>query len=98
MFPASADTTAGLLEFRGASLAPFSGYNSFGLQGQCLSRDSTVILDLLADCLQHSTFPTNELDKKKAEQVAGLRRQRESPFFQADAVLRKALFPDPPSR
>ncbi|MBI3985390.1 MAG: insulinase family protein, partial [Lentisphaerae bacterium] len=94
----SADTIAGLLEFRGASLSPFSGYSSFGLQGQCLSRDAAVMLDLVADCLRQSIFPTNELDKKKAEQIAGILRQQESPFFQADNVLRKTLFPDHPYR
>ena len=86
------------VEGLGGSLTPFSGRNSFGLQASCLSQDVGTFMGLMADCLLQPSFDEGELAKRKTEQLAAIRQQREQPFHIADEALRQALFPDHPYR
>jgi zinc protease len=94
----SAEDIAAQVESAGGSLVPFSGYNSYGLRADCLSRDAPAFLNLLADCLLQPSFPEDELEKQRALQLAALRRRRESPMAVAEDALRGALFPNHPYR
>ncbi len=94
----SAQDIAAEVEQLGATLAPFAGRNSFGLQVQCLARDLPALMDLAADCLFHSVFPETELEKLRSVQLAEIRQQYERPFFVAEQALREILFPDHPYR
>ncbi|MDI6774638.1 MAG: pitrilysin family protein [Verrucomicrobiota bacterium] len=85
-------------ESLGASLASFSGRNSFGLNAHCLARDTDTVVDLLADCLLNASFPEEELAKQKAVQIAAIDAQREDPMFIAQENLRNLLFPKHPYR
>lgn len=84
------------VESLGGSLTSFSGYNSFGLQFQCLSEDADVFFRLAADCLADSNFPQDEIDKQKQIQLAAIAQQRESPVYVASRALRGMLFPGHP--
>lgn len=94
----SAEALAQEVESLGAGLSSFSGRSSFGLQGYALSSDARHLVEMLADCLLNPTFPTDEMEKQRALQLAGLRQQREQPMYVAQQALRNALFPNHPYR
>lgn len=94
----SAEDLALAAESMGASIGSFSGRSSFGLQAQALSGDADRIMELMADCLLHSTFPAGELEKQRTLQLAAIRQQREQPMYIAQEALRQALFPHHPYR
>ena len=94
----SREALAERIESTGSSLSPFSGWNSFGLQGRCFSSDLPGFMDLVADCLLRSTFPEEEIAKQKMFQKAALDEQREQPFLVARTALLEQLFPKHPYR
>ena len=94
----TAEQIADLAEEHGASLSPYAGRNSFGLQLQCLTQDSESMLGLFADCLLNSTFPAEELEKQRPVQIAGIEQQQEQPMFLAQENLRSLLYPNHPYR
>ncbi len=86
------------VESRGASFTAFSGLNSFGLQATCLSEDLDLLVDLIAESLRAPAFSEDEIERRRALQIATIRQQRERPFFLAEEGLRKTLYPDHPYR
>lgn len=83
---------AARLEQKGASLAPFSGRNTYGLTGGCLSDDLPMLLDSIAECLLDAQFPADELEKLRDIQLAALRRAQEKPMFHAQDLVNRTLF------
>ena len=83
---------AARLEQKGASLAVFSGRNTYGMTGGCLSDDLPMMLDSMAECLLDAQFPADELEKLRDIQLASLRRAQEKPMFHAQDLVNKALF------
>jgi len=94
----TSEQIADQVEERGASLSPYAGRNSFGLQLQCLAQDADAMMDLFADCLLNSTFPEEELEKQRSVQVAGIEQQKEQPMFLAQEDMRGLLYPNHPYR
>lgn len=94
----SAENIAREVESLGATLAPFSGWNSFGIQARCLSGDLEAFVPLLTDCLLSSTFPEGEVEKQRQVQLAAIEQEREQPFFLAVEALKATLFPNHPYR
>lgn len=92
------ETIADELEMLGADLAPFSGFNSFGLKGRCLKADLPVMLDVAADCLTDSRFPADEVEKQKMLQTAAILQQQERPMYHASRALFEKLFAGHPYR
>lgn len=88
----SASEIASTLEQLGIDLSPFAGYNSFGLRGQALSGDATLLMDVMFDCLAQSSFPTNEIDKQKTIQLAAIDSQKERPMQVAREALDAMIF------
>ncbi len=86
------------VEEAGASVSPFAGRNSFGLQGSALAADAEQLFDWMSDCLLHPVFDATELEKQRAEVLAGLRAQRERPMQVASEALRGLLYPAHPYR
>ena len=86
------------VDSRGGSLSSFSGWNSFGLQARCLSRDVPFFIQQTAACLLTPTLPADELEKQRALQLAAIRQQREQPMFIAQEKLQALLFPGHPYR
>jgi len=94
----TAEQLAEDIESRGASLSGFAGRNSFGMNASGLSEDQEVLMATLAECLQQSTFPEEELQKQKIHQLASMRQQQEQPMYLAQENLRQQLFPNHPYR
>jgi zinc protease len=86
------------VETLGADLVPFSGHNSFGLQGRCLAGDAGTLAEIFADCLGRASFPADELAKAKTIHLAAIEAQREQPVFVAQTALDAILFAGHPYR
>ncbi|TFH13392.1 MAG: insulinase family protein [Lentisphaerales bacterium] len=82
----------------GASLWSFSGRNSFGLQGRCLSSDLVEFFDLYADCLLDSRFPREEVEKQKSVLLEAIEQQYESPMYMAQESLAAIIHTNHPYR
>ncbi|MBK7940095.1 MAG: insulinase family protein [Lewinellaceae bacterium] len=61
------------VDFLGASLS--SG--SSGVNGSCLTKHSTKLLEIMSDVLLNPTFPTEELDKAKRRQESNLAQAKD---------------------
>ena len=94
----TAEAIARAVEDLGATLSPFAGRNSLGLQLHGLSADADKLADIFADCLGNPTFPADEVEKQREVQVAFIRQQREQPMYAAQESLRAMLFPGHPYR
>ncbi len=94
----SAAEIAETLEALGASLQPFSGLNSFGLQGRSLTSDWSKLAALLAESLRDPAFADAEVERQRSRQRAEIRAARERPLTRADQMARDALFPEHPYR
>ncbi len=94
----SAQEIAQTVESLGGTLAPFSGYNSFGLHSHFLHRDAKSFMALFSDCLTAPSFEAGELAQQKTLQLAALDEQREQPVLVAMQALDAALYPRHPYR
>jgi len=69
---AEIDETA---DYMGASLSTSSG----GIYGSCLKKHSDNFLALMSDVLLNPSFPQEEFDKTKKQQLSGLASEKTSP-------------------
>lgn len=60
------------LESTGASLSFSAGGHTAGFTGRCLSEDLPLLLDILADALRHPTFPSEQVQRLRAQSLTGL--------------------------
>ncbi len=82
----------------GAEIKAYSGRNSFGLTACCLPDDSLKVLDILADCLQHPTFPEQEFQRLQQLTLAQLAARQGDVDNVAEKLLRATLFQHHPYR
>ncbi len=92
----NAEQLAATVDNLGASLDGFSGYNSWGLKSQWLSRDWKTGLSLLSDSLLRPTFPSDELARAKAQIAAQIAQQNDEPMSVASLALRKTVYGNHP--
>ncbi len=62
-----------------AGLSGVSGRNSFGLGAELLSRHLEKGLQLFTECLTGATYPEDELDKERSQQLEELRTREDDP-------------------
>jgi len=86
------------IEAAGAYMAPFCGFNSFGIQLRCLSSDLDRFLNLAVECLVEPAIAPAEIDKEREAQRAAIEAERERPMYLAQEQLRFELFPGHPYR
>ena len=77
----------------GASLNAGAGDRFCYLRFATLTENLDAVLDLLADILFNATFPQDELDKWKNQQVAQLLQVRTQPAFLATERFQAILYP-----
>jgi zinc protease len=94
----SAGEIAYLVESKGARLSYFSGNNSFGLSVELLSKDLDQMLELLADLIINSTFPSREFKRLKERNLAKLKAQEDNIFEVGQRLLKLTLFEKHPYR
>jgi zinc protease len=88
-----ADTIAALLDKVGAQID--FGYESGNIRfvAQCLKKDSSEVIGLLAEQLREPTFPSDEFTKLQKQKLAESQQLKESTDAQAAIAFRRAIFP-----
>ncbi|MCE5314705.1 MAG: pitrilysin family protein [Armatimonadota bacterium] len=81
------------VEFVGASVYTSANIESMSFGAKSLTKDFSLVLDILSDELRHATFPEDQFEKSKGEMVAGLEQSRESTEASAFRAFRNSLFP-----
>ncbi len=84
------------IDFVGGSLYAGVSWDSLTIGATVLSKFLPIALDLLADVIQHSTYPAEEVERVRLQRLAGLRHAKADAGFLADMVFSKMTFPGHP--
>ena len=84
---------AAALEDVGATVDVSGGEEYSTLEGRSLTKDFPLMLDVLSDELRHPTFPADELEKARAQSLAGIEEGRSETGVLAQIALDDALYP-----
>lgn len=84
------------VEEAGGSIDADSGNNSFTVSLSVMKPDLAAGLDVLAEVLEHPTFPTEELETERSAQLAAIKAEADEPTKIARDLLREKLFPGHP--
>ncbi len=85
---------ADALESLGGSLSSSAGNNSLSLAARCLSEDGDSMLELLADVLQHPSFPAEAVETEKQAMISDILEAEEDPLALAFRQLRRLSYGD----
>ncbi|MFH1093248.1 MAG: pitrilysin family protein [Candidatus Omnitrophota bacterium] len=94
----SASAIANECEQMGSEISSFSGYNSFGISMNFLSKDITDAFDIFSDLLLNSNFPIKELALEKRLALKSLELEEDDIFQSTFNLLKKHLFINYPYR
>jgi zinc protease len=78
----------------GASLGTGSSMDATFVSARALARNFGPALNLLADVVQHASFPAEEIDRQRASRLAQLVQQRESAGALAGKIVAAVLYGD----
>jgi len=81
------------IESIGASVDVGGGLNTTGFGTKSLAEDLPVVIDILADVLQHPTFPAAEVEKERGEILTDLEERVNDTRRMAGLTFRKLLYP-----
>ena len=70
------------VDFMGASLSTSAG----GVFGSCLAKHSEEFLTLMADVVLNPTFPSDELEKSRKQQLSNLANEKTDPNSMSDKI------------
>ncbi len=84
------------IDFVGGSLSASAGWDALTINVGVLSKYLDVAVDLLADVIQSSTYPEEEIERMRLQRLAGLRQAKADAGFLADTVFSKLVFPNHP--
>lgn len=88
----SADRIAEELDERGVTLHVATTRHTTSLTCTCLADDFDDVLAIVLDVARRPTFPHNELVKRRAETVTGIRQDQDNPAVQAGEALSELLY------
>ncbi len=92
-----ADVIAEELEDRGVALRVSSNRHHLTISCTCLAEDFDDVLSIVLDVARRPTFPEQELAKRRAETITGLRQDEDNPAVRAVETLFELLYgPDHP--
>jgi len=80
------------------SVSGFSGFNSFGLRLDALSKNRGEALELFCDILQRPTFEAREVDHERTQVLEAIKSLEDHPGSWVMRVLTQALFKKHPYR
>ena len=80
------------LESVGARASFYSGQSRVGVNGKFLTKDTKMVLELIADQLINPLFDKSELEKAKDRMVAGYKRSKESTRGSARNNMLKSFY------
>ncbi|MFH2144748.1 MAG: pitrilysin family protein [Candidatus Omnitrophota bacterium] len=81
-----------ILEKTGASIASFSGYNSFGLSLNVLAKNAQTGIELLCDLVTSPLFSESELELQKQLILKAQKQETDNIFRDTVNLLKKNLF------
>jgi zinc protease len=84
------------LESVGAQLGFRSSVHTVGFGGKALAEDLDLLLEFLADSLQHPTFPVEETERLRGQILTGLQRRAYDTRRMARLAFDAILYPDHP--
>jgi zinc protease len=84
------------LDFIGASLSTDCGEDLASVSLTILKKDLPTGLGLLAEILTQSTFPQDEMDRRKQAIIASIKASEENPGDIAEKRFQQALYPNSP--
>ncbi len=84
------------LESVGAQLSFQAGVHTVGFGGKGLAEDLDLLLDVLADSLQHPSFPVDEVEKLQGQIQTSLQRRAHNTRRMARLTFDALLYPDHP--
>ncbi|MCS7221949.1 MAG: pitrilysin family protein [Anaerolineae bacterium] len=82
------------IEAVGASLSFGSGRHSTGFSGQCLSEDLELLIDILADVLQHPVFPLEHVERVRGQRLTALQERENDTRQMAGLAFREMAYPE----
>ncbi|HEY8476756.1 MAG TPA: pitrilysin family protein, partial [Chloroflexota bacterium] len=77
----------------GAALTVDVGWHVVQVNGRCLQEDFDLLAELVADILQHPSFPSDELERVRGQVLTSLREEADSTRAQADRHFLEAAYP-----
>jgi zinc protease len=77
----------------GCSVNAGGGLHGSGFGGKALAEDLPLIITILADMVQHPTFPEQEIERLRGQFLMGLRESEQETGTQASRALRAMLYP-----
>jgi zinc protease len=80
----------------GADLGTRSGADSSAIAISGLAEFSSGLLELLADLACHASFPENEFERERRQELESLKIERTRPGFLANERFRRVLFGEHP--
>jgi zinc protease len=94
----TADQIAESIESVGGNIDTFAGNNSFGVSARVMDDDFDLGLDLLADVLEHPTFPADLMERERSVQLAEIKSEQDQVLRAGQQLLRETLFARHPYR
>ncbi len=84
------------IEQVGGQIRADSGSNSFSVTVDVMKPDLRLGMELLADVLLRASFPPDEIEREKEDQIAALKAEAEQITLVARNALRRAIFGEHP--
>jgi zinc protease len=84
------------IESVGASIHFSGGRHVSDFYGHGLAEDLNLLLELISDCLQHPTFPENQVEAVRGEILSGLHIRSNDTEQMAALAFREKLYQDHP--
>ena len=81
------------IEAVGATVDVSSGINVTSFGAKSLAEDLPLVVDMLADVLQHPTFPDAEVEKERGEVLTDLQERANNTRRMAGLTFRELLYP-----
>jgi zinc protease len=84
------------LESAGANLSFSAGGHTAGFTGRCLAEDLPLLFDLLADALRCPVFPSEQVERLRAQFLTGLAIRAQDTAAMASLTFDQIVFKDHP--
>ncbi len=90
----SADAIAEVLDDRGVTVKVTTNRHVVTLSCTCLAEDFQDVIEVLADAARNPTFPSDEIEKRRAEAMTAIRQDQDNTGVRASEALQRLLYGD----
>jgi zinc protease len=92
----TAQQIAEAVEAVGGRMNTFGDYQASGVQGQFLSKDISIGLDIIADVLMNATFPEDKVKQHIERRIAQIKSRLDVPRVLASDIFNEIVFKNHP--